>query len=413
MRTLFHGSNCPAQAKLAFRRCTCQTAAQQKVRGCVHDFLLLPFYFFLDELPLFLMRIFAALITSVVWLAVCGSALAADVPSADWPQFRGPDGNGHSRATGLPLRWSETENIAWKTAVPGRGWSSPVVLGNQIWMTTSVETLATPEEKKQILAGNKYEQNLAIAKTVSLWAVCVDRRTGKRLHNIELFRAEKPEAIHKFNSYATPTPVVEPGRLYCDFGTYGTACIDTAAGRILWKRRLPIEHQVGPGSSPVLHEGLLILVRDGADLQYVTALDKRIGRTVWKTDRPPIDLIDEFKKGFSTPAIIDVGGRWQLIVPGAKWVVSYDPATGVAIWSVNYVKGYSNIPRPIFGHGLVYVSTSGPGQQMWAVRLDGRGDVTETHVAWKLRKTDAQAHVAAVDRRGTVRRDRQRRGDLF
>ncbi len=326
------------------------------------------------------------MITSAIWLVACGIVLAARPASEDWPQFRGPRGDGRSQAVGLPLVWSETQNVAWKTAVPGRGWSSPVVWGEHLWVTTALETLATPEEKKKILAGNKYEKTLAIAKTVSLWAVCVHRETGKLLHNVRLFQVDEPQAIHKLNSYATPTPVVEPGRVYCDFGTYGTACLDSATGEILWTRRLSVDHQVGPASSPVLYNNLLVVVRDGCDAQYVTALDKRTGKTVWQTDRPAIDLDDEFKKAFSTPLLIEEADRRQLVVPGAKWVVAYDPATGAPVWRVDYVKGYSNIPRPVFGHSLVYVCTDGPGRQLWAIRIDGRGDVTETHVVWKSKK---------------------------
>jgi len=325
-------------------------------------------------------------ITSAIWLVACGIVLAARPASEDWPQFRGPRGDGRSQAVGLPLVWSETQNVAWKTAVPGRGWSSPVVWGEHLWVTTALETLATPEEKKKILAGNKYEKTLAIAKTVSLWAVCVHRETGKLLHNVRLFQVDEPQAIHKLNSYATPTPVVEPGRVYCDFGTYGTACLDSATGEILWTRRLSVDHQVGPASSPVLYNNLLVVVRDGCDAQYVTALDKRTGKTVWQTDRPAIDLDDEFKKAFSTPLLIEEADRRQLVVPGAKWVVAYDPATGAPVWRVDDVKGYSNIPRPVFGHSLVDVRTDGPGRQLWAIRIDGRGDVTETHVVWKSKK---------------------------
>ena len=188
------------------------------------------------------------------------------------------------------------------------------------------------------------------------------------------------------NSYATPTPIVEPGRVYCDFGTYNTVCTNSDTGEILWKRRLPVEHQVGPGSSPVLFDDLLVLVRDGCDVQYVIALDKRTGKTIWKTDRPTIDLDNEFKKAFSTPLLVEHNGHRQMIVPGAKWVVSYDPATGKPIWRVNYVKGYSNIVRPVFGHGIVYVCTNGPGRQLWAIRVDGLGDITDTHVVWKVKR---------------------------
>ena len=311
-----------------------------------------------------------------------GSRIATD----DWPQFRGPQGDGRSAAVDLPLTWSETENITWKKTVPGRGWSSPVVAGEYIWLTTALETAATDEEETQRLAGNKYQDTLAVVAAVSLRVLGFHRKTGELLHNVEMFRIEQPDAIHKLNTYATPTPIAKPGRVYCDFGTFGTACLNSSTGKIVWTRRLPVDHQVGPVSSPILCDDMLVLARDGCDAQYVTALNKRTGETVWKTDRPPIDLDDEFKKAFCSPLLIEADGHCQIVVPGASWVVSYDPRTGKPLWQVDYGKAYSNVPTPVFGHGLAYVCTNSPGVQLWAIRVDGRGDVTDTHVAWKATK---------------------------
>ena len=310
--------------------------------------------------------------------------LSLDTLADDWPQFRGPGGQGHSPAVGLPLGFGESENVAWKVPITGRGWSSPVVAGDQVWMTTAVEEAASEEEAKERVEGKMMAGSLEVARCVTLSAVCVDRSTGKLRHAVELFRVEHPDPIHGLNSYASPTPVVEAGRLYCDFGTNGTACVDTATGRIVWSLRLPLDHQVGPGSSATLHDDLLILVRDGCDLQYVTALDKRTGKTVWKTDRPPIDAkYPSLRKAFSTPLVIESGGRRQMIVPGAQWVVSYVPESGEPIWRANHKNGYSMSARPVFGHGMVYVSNGFNSNELWAIRVDGRGDVTETHVAWK------------------------------
>ena len=316
------------------------------------------------------------------FLARCGTGMAAD----DWPQFRGPAGQGHALATELPTIWNETKNVVWKVPLPGRGWSSPVIWGDQIWVTTALATLVTPEEKKRRLAGNQYEATLALADSVSLRALCIHRDTGELLHNIEMCRADQPDPIHQLNSYATPTPVLDGKRLYCDFGTYGTTCVQTQSATTCWSRRLPIDHQVGPGSSPLQFRNLLILVRDGCDVQYVTALDKQSGETVWKTNRPPIDLDEEFRKGFSTPILINHHTQSQIVVPGAKWVVAYAPESGRPIWRVNYVKGYSNVARPVYGHGMVFVCTNGPGRQLWAIRIDGSGDVTDTHVVWRVKK---------------------------
>lgn len=297
----------------------------------------------------------------------------------DWPQFRGPTGDGISPATDVPLSWSSTQNVKWKGAVPGRGRSSPVLLGDRIWLTTALET-----NVREFAAGPDRMQQ---AERVVIGAVCLDRATGRQLYHVELFPVENPPAVNLLNSYATPTPAVEPGRLYCDFGTFGTACLDAATGEVRWKRQLPLEHFQGPGSSPVLHGNLLILVRDGGDQQYVTALNKATGDTVWKTDRPPLSTpVRIFRKSFSTPLVFEAGGVVQMVVPGAQWFVSYEPQTGNEIWRVDNGKGETVAPRPVQGDGLVFLSTgvySGK-PQLWAVRVDGHGDVTKTHVAWKL-----------------------------
>jgi outer membrane protein assembly factor BamB len=297
----------------------------------------------------------------------------------DWPQFRGPTGDGLAPAATPPLTWSPTQHVAWKVAIPGRGRSSPVILGDRIWLTTAVET-----GTRTFMEG---PDRMLQADRVVLGAVCLERATGKTLYHVELFPLDKPEPVNFLNSYATPTPVVAPERLYCDFGTFGTVCLDAATGKVLWQRRLPLDHHQGPASSAALYKHLLILVRDGRDLQYVTALDKATGQTVWRTERPPLSTpIREFRKSFSTPLVFATPGGIQMVVPGAQWLVSYDPETGKEIWRVDDGKGETVAPRPVYGRGLVYVSTGAvPAKpQLWAIRVDGRGDVTESHVAWKL-----------------------------
>lgn len=294
----------------------------------------------------------------------------------NWPQLRGPRGDGTSLATHVPLRWSETNNIAWKVNVPGRGRSSPVILGDRIWLTLAVEQGVV---RKRIEG-----DDMQTAEQVSLEVVCLARAQGKILWRTPLFAVNNPAPVHWFNSWATPTPVVEPGRLYCDFGTFGTACLNAKTGKILWKTRLPVDHQVGPGSSPVLYEKLLVLVRDGRDAQYLAALDTKTGKEVWKTDRPPINTSSpNLKKSFVTPLLVNAGGRTQLVSPGAHWVVAYEPATGKEIWRARHGEGFSIGSCPVFGHGMVFFSTGCMKPQLWAVRVDGAGDVTTTHAAWK------------------------------
>ncbi len=290
-------------------------------------------------------------------LLVASSVTASD----NWPELRGANGTGRSDATGLPLTWSETENVVWKTAIHGLGWSSPVIWETQIWLTTATE------DGKQ------------------MFAVCIDRDTGRIVHDVKVFDVEQPQTIAQVNSYASPTPVVEEGRVYVHYGTYGTACLDTDTGEILWSRRdLNCDHHMGPGSSPILFEELLIFQIDGTDVQYVVALDKTTGETAWRTDRTvDYSRVHRFcRKAFCTPIVIRADDRLQLISPGSKAVMSYDPRTGDELWKVRYY-GWSMVPRPLFGHGLVYVIMDYERPQLWAIRPDGRGDVTDTHVAWQ------------------------------
>jgi hypothetical protein len=293
-------------------------------------------------------------------------ALVAPIAAAgeNWPQFRGPSGDGHSDSTGLPLSWSETENVAWKTPIHDRGWSSPVVWQDQIWLTT------------------------ATADGHQMFAVCVDRQSGKIVHDLKIFDTEKPDHIAAVASYASPTPVIEAGRVYLHYGSYGTACVDTTSGSVLWTRRdLKCDHHEGPGSSPILFGNLLIFHVDGRDVQYVIALDKATGTTVWKTDRSvdfsPFD--PNIRKAFCTPIVIETGAGQQLISPGAKGMMAYNPTTGAELWRTRY-NGWSLTPRPVFGHGLVYFINDYEKPELVAIRPEGQGELAEGNVAWKITK---------------------------
>jgi outer membrane protein assembly factor BamB len=282
--------------------------------------------------------------------------------SDNWPQFRGPSGDGQSDSTGLPLTWNEQEHVKWKTAIPGEGWSSPVIEGNQVWMQTALDN------------------------GKSLRAVCVDRQTGRIQHDVELFYIETPERKHAFNSFASPTPVIESGRLYVSYGMYGVVCVEASTGKILWKNtELKHDHDKnGPGSSPIIYKDLFILNCDGTEARYVAAVNKLTGKVAWKTDRSNvINKAGEFKKAYHTPLIISVHGRDQLVSMGAFRVSAYEPLTGKEIWWVD-IPGFSNVPRPVFGHGMVYLPTGFMKPELWAIRADGYGDVTKTHVAWKV-----------------------------
>ena len=305
--------------------------------------------------------------------------LSPSVGQASWPQFRGPWGTGvvpdsaDGKQAVVPLHWSESENVAWKCAIPHSGLSTPVVMNGKVWLTT-----ATVEGHEAFV-------------------ICVDANSGNMLLNRRLFHTEDPEPLgNKVNGYASPSPVAEADRVYVSFGSTGTACLDAETHEVLWTRRdLPCRHYRGPGSSPVLFGDLLILTMDGVDLQYLVALDKKTGRTVWKTDRSADwDDLDaqgnpakegDLRKAYSTPLVIEVEGRPQMVSAGAKAAYGYDPATGRELWKVRH-RDHSSSASPVFGPGMVYVCTGFSKSELLAIRLGGLDDVTDTHVAWRTRR---------------------------
>jgi outer membrane protein assembly factor BamB len=279
--------------------------------------------------------------------------LSSLIFTADWPQFRGPGGQGVSDEKNVPLTWSETKNVRWKTAIPGRGWSSPVIQGDRIWLTTATED------------GR------------SLRAISVNVNTGAIEQNVELFQLKSPKLMNAKNSFASPTPVVEGDRVYLHFGAYGTACI-TQSGEIVWKTKLEYDNgQHGPGGSPIIYDDLLIVSCDGLELQYVVALDKATGKVRWKKTR-------EGYQAYTTPLIVNFPAGDQVISPGAFQSIAYEPRTGKEIWRVKYAEGFSNVPRPVYGHGLVFICTGFQEPSLLAVQPDGRGDVTKSKVVWKV-----------------------------
>lgn len=278
-------------------------------------------------------------------LALSFSPIVAAEPD-NWPQFRGPNQDNRADDAKLPVKWSETENVKWKTAIPGKGWSSPVIWNDQVWMGSADED------------GKKF------------YAVCVDVESGELLKKIDLFEVAEPAFCHPMNSYASPTPIIEEGTVYIHFGSYGTAAIDTQTFDVLWKRNdLPCDHYRGPGSSPVIFENLLICTYDGFDVQYVVAFDKKTGETVWKKDRE-IDYGNEngdFKKAFCTPVFIERDGRTEMVAPTSRATISYDPRTGEELWRVSY-HGFSATAQPLIGEeGTIFVNTGFGKAELHAV----------------------------------------------
>lgn len=319
-------------------------------------------------LPLLFYWYFASTLAVLCSLTMPNRCLAFQEQINSWPEFRGPTGQGHSDQLGLPTSWSEKKNIIWKTDIPGRGWSSPVIQGEQVWLTTALDS------------GR------------SLRAICVDFDSGAIVHDLEVFRIETPGNLHPKNSHASPTPIIDGERIYVHFGAHGTACLSTD-GQILWRIRLPYYHHHGPAASPVLVDDLLFINCDGfttpfwdrverAEVfspQFVVGIEPATGNIRWQRPR-------EGRHSYSTPLAIEVEGKRQVISPGGDRVIAYDPTTGEEIWWCRY-EGYSLTPRPVYGNGLVYICTGYDQPSLLAIRPNGKGDVTDTHIEWQSRSS--------------------------
>lgn len=307
---------------------------------------------------------------------------ASPVLGQNWNQFRGLHADGSTKATGLPTKFSE-DSAAWKTAMPGRAWSSPVVWGDQVWLTNAPKLRNPPGASNRQAA---IAQKEPLKEPIRLSAVCLDAKTGKVLRDMTVFEVYRPQFTHETNSYASPTPFIDEGHLYVHFGTYGTACIDTATGDKVWERRdLNVIHWRGAGSSPVVHGDLVFLTFDGYDKQFIVALNKNTGDTVWKRDRDFDYGTDngDLKKAYSTPRVIKVGDRELLVSPFAMATIAYDVKSGEPVWTVKH-GGMNAAARPLFGNGLVYVNAGDGKNALVAIRPDGKGDITDSHIAWRL-----------------------------
>ena len=285
---------------------------------------------------------------------------------ADWPQFRGPEGDGHSSAKNLPTSWSKEKNIAWHVTLPGRGWSSPVIVSDRLYLTTAVVTHGDEDSPKA---------------DRSLRALCLDAKTGKIIWDREVFSQEgsqAPNTIHTKNGHASPTPIVADGKLYVHFAHQGTASLDLEGNKLWENRSLKYDPQHGGGASPILVEGNLIFSCDGRTAPFIAALKATDGSLAWRVDRP---TAANRKFAFCTATSITVNGKTQVISPGADMVNALDPATGKEIWRADY-EGYSIVPKPVYGDGLVFLSSSFDTPEVIAIDPTGTGLVTDTHVKW-------------------------------
>ena len=290
---------------------------------------------------------------------LCASA------APDWPQFRGPDANGVSAAQNLPLEWSLSKGVAWSVEIPGKGWSSPVLSEGKIYLTSAVSD---------------------DAGEVGLHALCLEQSTGAVLWNREVFRPEPGEAsaMHRKNTAASPTPIVAGGRVYVHFGHMGTAALDLQ-GTVLWRQTsLKYKPVHGTGGSPLLLGDALIFGADGQMDPFIAALDARTGEIRWQKAR---NTAAKKQFSFSTPAAIQVGGVQQVISPYSGFVAAYNPVDGAELWKVAYGEGYSVVPRPVYAHGLLFLSSGFDSAALYAIRPEGAvGDASATAVAWTLKK---------------------------
>ena len=298
-------------------------------------------------------------------VAVLGIALITAAAAAeDWPQFRGPTGQGISAGKNLPAEWSTAKNVGWKVTVPGKGWSSPIVSKGRIYLTTAVK----PDD--------------ASGNARSLRALCLDAKTGKTIWNNEVFfqKDGDVERIHGKNSHASPTPLTDGKHLFVHFGPQGTACL-TLDGKTVWKTTIKYSPRHGNGGSPILVDGVLFFSCDGMSEPFVVALNASDGTIAWKRDRPGVDDVKTFS--FATALSIEAGGKRQIISPATGQVVAYEPKSGRELWKVKY-SGFSIIPRPVYAHGLVYLSTSYMSPKVLAISPTGAGDVTASHLKWSI-----------------------------
>jgi outer membrane protein assembly factor BamB len=301
-----------------------------------------------------------------------------------WNQYRGPRGDGSTMAD-LPLEFAEgSPQVLWKTAISGRAWSSPVVWEDRIWLTNAPEIQNAPG----LSDFDAIPETLppALDPPLKFSVVCLDAKSGEVLKDFPILDVTHPQFTHLTNSYASSTPVVEAGRLYAHYGSHGTVCVDTNTDQVLWRRTdIYCHHWRGAGSSPIVHGDLLYIAFDGYDHQFMIALNKHTGETVWQRNRDVDFGTDDgdAKKAYSTATIVEVDGRQLLVSPFASATTAYDALTGETVWTVHH-SGMNAAARPIVGNGLVYIA-AGDGRDT-VLAIDPRIELPagQDRIRWQL-----------------------------
>ncbi len=286
-----------------------------------------------------------------------------------------------------PLRWSHRDGFRWKVPIPGKGWSSPVTKDGRIWLTTAVTTPPTEEDLIRKANRNDFAEDKYVVGSIEFHAICIDLDSGKFLADVLLETKTAADPIHSWNTYASPTCALSEKKVICHFGTYGTWCLDSETGNVLWKAKYAIDHSVGPGSSPVIVDGVVILVCDGIDAQFVVGLSLKTGQELWKANRPTLRPKNaENRKAYCTPLIVDLNRSKQAVIPGAQWIVSYDPLTGKENWRVDHGEGFSTSPSPIFESETIVFSTGFMRPVLIGLTPYSAGEVPLSSAKWQATK---------------------------
>lgn len=326
----------------------------------------------------------------LIALAFSSSATSAAGGETNWPQWRGPDGSGVSAEKGLPEEWGEAKNVRWKTPLPGKGHSSPVVWGKRVYVTTAIEGPIVPGAKAAVhkIEGEewKHPDSVGADRRHTFKVIALDRDTGKVVWEQTAWEGAPYDDRHRKGSYAASTPATDGKMVYAWFGTEGLYAYD-AAGKLAWKFMPGKLGTLGMGAatSPVLYENLVIVQADeeeGKD-SFIVALDKKTGKEVWRAPR-------KVQVSWATPLLVNTGKRTELIASGTESVISYDPATGKELWRSKGLESNA-IPSPVAttGRDMVIVSSGFPAKIAYAVKLGASGELKESDIVWKYAKGTA------------------------
>ena len=308
---------------------------------------------------------------------------------SNWAQWRGPDASGISNETGLPTEWDETKNIRWKASIPGRGHSSPIIWGKRIFLTTSIEGPIVPgaDAVRHVRKGQEYKHpdSVGADHSYTLKLLCIDLETGKIVWDKTVYEGTVYDNRHRKNTYASATPATDGQFVYVSFEAEGLYCYDFNGKRI-WKAGLGkiAKGGMGPGTSPVLFQNLVILQCDQeyGEGSFIAAVDKKSGKEVWRAAR-------DQRRSWSTPLLIRAGDRTELVTSGPNRIIAYDPLNGKEFWSAPGVES-NPIPSPVAGRDLVYVTAGSDAKRAFAIRTGGSGDLTgSSNLVWRYEKGTA------------------------